>query len=218
MAECGRLLGWRPTRLRPGSRRWHRHASTGTRRHVFENVHATVSSAALDGYPGTDMPRIRLTADLPYEVGALYSRREDIHGRLGGQRQGGISTPIKSPFVVLFTGEAGAQHGYHDHWEEENGESILHYYGGGQEGDMQDVRATVPSADMLQQAGACSSSKVWAKVSRIASLASSSSWLLTPDMMCPIQGAGQGKQSSSSSGPWTMSSIPSRRSATNRAH
>jgi 5-methylcytosine-specific restriction protein A len=86
------------------------------------------------------MPRIRLTADLPYEVGALYSRREDIHGRLGGQRQGGISTPIKSPFVVLFTGEAGAQHGYHDHWEEENGENILHYYGEGQEGDMQDVR------------------------------------------------------------------------------
>lgn len=86
------------------------------------------------------MPLIQLPSDLPYEVGALYSRRQDIHGTLGGQTQGGISTPASSPFVILFTGEAGAQHGYHDHWEEEDGENILHYYGEGQEGDMQDVR------------------------------------------------------------------------------
>lgn len=86
------------------------------------------------------MPRLGLLTDLPYEVGALYSRRDDIHGRLGGQMQSGISTPVNSPFVVLFTGEAGAQHGYRDHWEEEGEENILHYYGEGQEGDMQDVR------------------------------------------------------------------------------
>lgn len=86
------------------------------------------------------MPRIQLTSDLPYEVGALYNRRRDIHGVLGGQRQGGISTPATSPFVILFTGEAGVEHGYHDHWEEEDGANILHYYGEGQEGDMQDTR------------------------------------------------------------------------------
>lgn len=55
--------------------------------------------------------------------------------------QGGISTPAASPFVILFTGEAGVEHGYRDHWEEEEGgENILHYYGEGQEGDMQDTR------------------------------------------------------------------------------
>lgn len=86
------------------------------------------------------MPKVQLPSDLPYEVGALYNRRQDIHGVLGGQMQGGISTPSNSPFVILFTGEAGEQHGYRDHWEEEDGENILHYYGEGQEGDMQDNR------------------------------------------------------------------------------
>jgi hypothetical protein len=73
--------------------------------------------------------------DLPYVIGALYNRRQEIHGRLGGQTQGGISTPAVSPYVILFTGEAGKQHGYHDFWDD-NG--ILHYYGEGQTGDMQD--------------------------------------------------------------------------------
>lgn len=86
------------------------------------------------------MGGLTLVNDLPFEVGALYSRRQDIHGRYGGQTQGGISTPSNSPFVILFTGEAGSQHGYMDHWEQEDGENILHYYGEGQTGDMQNVR------------------------------------------------------------------------------
>lgn len=79
------------------------------------------------------MERLLSADDLPFEVGALYSRRDQIHGLLGGQRQGGISTPASSPFVILFTGEAGKQHGYHDFWDD-NG--VLHYYGEGQVGDM----------------------------------------------------------------------------------
>lgn len=86
------------------------------------------------------MGGLKLVNDLPFEVGALYSRRQDIHGRYGGQTQGGISTPSNNPFVILFTGEAGSQHGYMDRWEEEDGENILHYYGEGQIGDMQNVR------------------------------------------------------------------------------
>ncbi|MBS0583589.1 MAG: HNH endonuclease [Proteobacteria bacterium] len=81
------------------------------------------------------MERLLPATDLPYEIGALYSRRNDIHARLGGQQQGGISTPATSPFVILFTGEAGQQHGYHDFWDDQG---ILHYYGEGQRGDMQD--------------------------------------------------------------------------------
>jgi hypothetical protein len=79
------------------------------------------------------MERLLPAADLPFEVGALYGRRDQIHGLLGGQRQGGISTPTASAFVILFTGEAGKQHGYHDFWDD-NG--VLHYYGEGQRGDM----------------------------------------------------------------------------------
>ena len=51
--------------------------------------------------------------DVPFKVGALYHRRDEIHARFGGQRQGGISTPKDSPVVILFTGEAGTTHGYH---------------------------------------------------------------------------------------------------------
>jgi hypothetical protein len=79
------------------------------------------------------MERLHPAANLPFELGALYSRRDQIHPLLGGQRQGGISTPASSRFVILFTGEAGKQHGYHDFWDD-NG--VLHYYGEGQRGDM----------------------------------------------------------------------------------
>ena len=89
------------------------------------------------------METLASTTALPFEIGALYSRKHDVHARYGGQTQGGISTPANAPFVILFTGEAGTQHGYTDHWEEENGENILHYFGEGQVGDMQDTRGNL---------------------------------------------------------------------------
>lgn len=70
--------------------------------------------------------------ELPYQVGALYHRRQDIHGLLGGQRQGGISTPRDQPVVIAFTGEAGMTHGYDDRWIDDE----FHYVGEGQSGDM----------------------------------------------------------------------------------
>lgn len=81
------------------------------------------------------MGQLQPINNLPFEVGALYNRRQEIHGHLGGQMQGGISTPTSSPFVILFTGEAGKQHGYHDFWDNTG---VLHYYGEGQSGDMRD--------------------------------------------------------------------------------
>ena len=112
------------------------------------------------------MARIQLPSDLPYEVGALYNRRQDIHGVLGGQMQGGISTPATSPYVILFTGEAGVEHGYHDHWEEEGGENILHYYGEGQEGDMQDthlINASMRCMMAFETAAAENNRETWEK-------------------------------------------------------
>jgi 5-methylcytosine-specific restriction protein A len=71
--------------------------------------------------------------EVPYQIGALYNRQVDIHGRLGGQQQGGISTPIGFPVIIIFTGEAGFDHGYRDFWDD-NG--VFHYFGEGQRGDM----------------------------------------------------------------------------------
>jgi 5-methylcytosine-specific restriction protein A len=52
--------------------------------------------------------------DAPFQVGRVYSRRNDIHAEFGGQQQGGISTPDGAPFIFLFTGEMGEQYGYED--------------------------------------------------------------------------------------------------------
>jgi len=70
---------------------------------------------------------------LPFQVGALYNRQAQIHALLGGQQQGGISTPKDSPVIIAFTGEAGISHGYRDFWDDDE---IFHYFGEGQTGDM----------------------------------------------------------------------------------
>jgi len=64
--------------------------------------------------------------------GQVY-RRRDLHKQYGGQQQGGISTPSRFPFIVIFTGDSGEQYGYKDGWQE-NG--IFYYTGEGQKGDM----------------------------------------------------------------------------------
>jgi 5-methylcytosine-specific restriction enzyme A len=68
-----------------------------------------------------------------YEVGTTYNRRRDIHGRYGGQMQGGICTPKDYPVVIAFTGASGRQHGYADGWA---ADGVYRYFGEGQSGDM----------------------------------------------------------------------------------
>jgi 5-methylcytosine-specific restriction protein A len=68
--------------------------------------------------------------------GRLY-RRTDIHAPYKGQDQGGISTPAQFPIILLFTGEQGAQYGYHDGYQSDG---TYWYTGEGQLGDMQFVR------------------------------------------------------------------------------
>jgi 5-methylcytosine-specific restriction protein A len=69
-----------------------------------------------------------------FSVGAVYSRLGDIHKRLGGQRQSGISTPKDSPYLILFTSLQGRQHGYFDQYGDDG---KFYYFGHGQVGDMQ---------------------------------------------------------------------------------
>ena len=66
--------------------------------------------------------------------GREYNRARDIHDVFGGQRQHGISTPSKAPFVFIFTGKSGEQHGYEDGWQDEG---VFLYTGEGQRGDME---------------------------------------------------------------------------------
>ncbi len=71
-----------------------------------------------------------------FELGKVY-RRRDLHGELGGQRQGGIVTPVSTPIILLITGEAGLGYGYND---EELADGTFVYYGEGQVGPMSFVR------------------------------------------------------------------------------
>jgi 5-methylcytosine-specific restriction protein A len=68
-----------------------------------------------------------------FEVGHVYRRRQDIHGRFNGQRQGGISTPSEHPLIFIFTGEAGEQYGYRDEFRPDG---TFWYTGEGRSGDM----------------------------------------------------------------------------------
>jgi 5-methylcytosine-specific restriction enzyme A len=69
-----------------------------------------------------------------FEVGRVYNRRIDIHGRFGGQQQGGIITPAQHPIVIIITGEEGLAHGYADRYRDDG---VFEYFGEGQVGDMQ---------------------------------------------------------------------------------
>jgi hypothetical protein len=46
------------------------------------------------------------STNVVFSPGQVY-RRRDLHETFGGQRQGGISTPAKAPFIFLITGDSG---------------------------------------------------------------------------------------------------------------
>lgn len=78
-----------------------------------------------------------------FEIGKTYKRRTEIHGVHGGQAQGGISTPANSPYIFLFTGEAGSAFGYSDSFRPDGS---FWYTGEGQVGDMELVRGNAAIA------------------------------------------------------------------------
>jgi 5-methylcytosine-specific restriction protein A len=43
-----------------------------------------------------------------------YGKRSKIHARLGGQQQGGISTPSGKPYIIIFSSPRGEEFGYED--------------------------------------------------------------------------------------------------------
>lgn len=82
-----------------------------------------------------------------FEPGRVY-RRDEMHRGWNGntqlQREGGILTPREVPFVIVITGEEGRQYGYADFWDPDG---VFHYYGAGQEGDMEFARGNLALRD-----------------------------------------------------------------------
>jgi 5-methylcytosine-specific restriction protein A len=72
-------------------------------------------------------------------------RREDLHSALGGQQQGGISTPAEHPVVLAFSGSTGQLFGYTDAWEDDG--LAYRFFGEGQTGPMQWERGNVAVRD-----------------------------------------------------------------------
>jgi len=69
-------------------------------------------------------------------VPGQHYRRRDLHLKIGGQRQGGISTPAKEPIVLLISGASGGRFGYVDEWSPDG---HFLYTGEGQRGPMRFV-------------------------------------------------------------------------------
>lgn len=70
---------------------------------------------------------------LPFIPNQIYNRRADIHALYGGNWQSGISTSASFPYIFIFSGKSGHQHGYKDGWDNSK---VFSYTGEGQIGDM----------------------------------------------------------------------------------
>lgn len=85
-------------------------------------------------------------AKLPFIPNQVY-KRSLLHDEYGGNRQSGIAPTANYPWIFIFSGAAGKQHGYKDRWENKN---VFSYTGEGQVGDMDFTRGNLALRDHLQ--------------------------------------------------------------------
>jgi hypothetical protein len=64
----------------------------------------------------------------------------------GGNRQSGICPSAKMPYIFIFTGASGQQHGYKDEWLNKE---VFSYSGEGQKGNMQFTKGNLALRDHL---------------------------------------------------------------------
>lgn len=83
---------------------------------------------------------------LPFIPDQIYKRSE-IHDQYGGSRFSGISDTVKYPFIFIFSGSSGEQHGYKDEWYNKN---VFAYSGEGQVGDMKFIKGNLALRDHLK--------------------------------------------------------------------
>jgi 5-methylcytosine-specific restriction enzyme A len=81
---------------------------------------------------------------LPFIPNHLYNRRSDIHARYGGNWQSGICPSANFPYIFIFSGKTGHQHGYKDGWDNPD---VFSYTGEGQSGDMQFTKGNLALRD-----------------------------------------------------------------------
>jgi 5-methylcytosine-specific restriction enzyme A len=81
---------------------------------------------------------------LPFIPEQIYNRRKDIHSVYGGNWQSGISPSANHPYIFIFSGKSGHQHGYEDGWDNPN---VFSYTGEGQSGDMEFIRGNLALRD-----------------------------------------------------------------------
>lgn len=84
---------------------------------------------------------------LPFIPNQIYKRRADIHAMYGGNWQSGICPSVSYPYIFIFSGKSGQQHGYKDGWDNPN---IFSYTGEGQAGDMKFTKGNLALRDHLQ--------------------------------------------------------------------
>jgi hypothetical protein len=87
-----------------------------------------------------------MTNQLPFIPGQIYNRRSEIHAVYGGNWQSGICPSASYPYIFIFSGKSGKQHGYEDGWDNPN---VFTYTGEGQSGDMQFTRGNLALKDHL---------------------------------------------------------------------
>lgn len=83
----------------------------------------------------------------PFIPNHIYNRRKDINAIYGGSWQSGISPSANHPFIFIFSGKTGHQHGYKDGWDNPN---VFSYTGEGQAGDMQFTRGNLALRDHIK--------------------------------------------------------------------
>ena len=83
---------------------------------------------------------------LPFIPNQIY-KRTDLQDFYGGNRQGGIATSAKYPFILIFSGKSGVQYGYQDGWDNSN---IFSYTGEGQVGNMKFIRGNLALRDHMK--------------------------------------------------------------------
>jgi len=83
----------------------------------------------------------------PFIPDQIYNRRIDIHSKYGGNWQSGICPSANFPYIFIFSGKSGHQHGYQDGWDNPK---VFSYTGEGQLGDMQFTKGNLALRDHLQ--------------------------------------------------------------------
>ena len=86
---------------------------------------------------------------LPFIPNQIYHRRRDIHTHYRGNWQSGISSSATFPYIFIFSGRSGHQHGYKDGWDNPN---VFSYTGEGQSGDMKFTKGNLALYDHIRDA------------------------------------------------------------------